>query len=274
MKQLQNQWEKTFQRKLPLILQSFSKSGNNLLKDFHAAIETRCRERGHGIARIDMLGVGLRNYEHVFNDASSTTINFINERQRDINREFVPQITGIMQAAYNECVDINGKGSYNRMKSAMERFVDIHKTTMFQQACDEVRNRLNTMCGEVRKTMLDRVEGVFVNMKRDYSSLIGGVDLGQVQIPREERSAKRELDDRITAMDEQFQRIINTDPEGLREPQQDRQDLEEEEGDAEDAFEFEDEDEEQEDLEEGNDEGEVEDVVEHCDKSRERGDEE
>lgn len=242
--------EKTFQRKLPHILNVFSKSGNNLLKDFHSVIERRCQEKGHGIARINMLGVGLRNYEHVFNDAATAMIAHINERQRDINREFVPVVTNVMQTAYDLCVEECGQGSFRRMKAAMESFVDVNKNTMFQQACQEVKNRLDDMCEEVRKAMLDRVEGVFNPMKRDYLSLVGGVDVGQVQIPRGERAAKRELDEVICLMDEEFKKVAEADLEELRKSDLGGEEVAGHEGqDERDDLEFEDEGEDQQDEE-------------------------
>ena len=270
MKQLQNSWEKTFQRKLPHILQAFSKSGTKLLKDFHSAIESRCREKGHGLARIDMLGLGLRNYEHVFNDASAATIAHINERQREINREFEPVITGIMQTAYDDCSNESGTGSYKRMKATMERFVDVQKDTMFQQACQHVRTRLTDMCEEARQAMLDRVEVVFNSMKRDYLSLVGGVDVNQVQMPRAERSARRELDEAITSMDEQLQRVVNADLEDLRTTDAIVKDDGEETEDADDrdnnGFDAEDDEDENE-----NDEEEDDEMAEESDRAAETG---
>lgn len=173
MKHLQNQWEKTFQRKLPHILNAFAKNGNKLLKDSHAVVEERCRSSGHGVARIGMLSFGLRNYEPVFNDASSAIITQVNEQQRDINREFVPVVSGIMQTAYDQCNDESGQGSYKRMKGHMERFVERNKRTMFSKSCQGVKNRLGQMCDKVREDMLGRVDSVFASMQCDYMSLVG-----------------------------------------------------------------------------------------------------
>ena len=57
--------------------------------------------------------------------------------------------------------------------------------------------------------MLDRADGVYMNMQRDYMSIIGGVNVGQVSMPREERSIHRQLDETITEVDTQFQGIID-----------------------------------------------------------------
>jgi hypothetical protein len=54
------------------------------------AIETRCREKGHGVARIGLLGASLNSYHAIFNDLATSMINRVNERQRELNREFTP----------------------------------------------------------------------------------------------------------------------------------------------------------------------------------------
>lgn len=98
----------------------------------------------------------------------------------------------------------------------METYVSQARNTMFQKACQDVRARLDDMCEELRKSLLDRSEGVFSSMKRDYMPLVGGVDVGHVQIPRGERAAKRELDEVISLMDDEFKKVIDADLEALR----------------------------------------------------------
>ena len=53
---------------MPNILQSFTKTGTDLLKKFHAAVEARCLEKGHGVARIGLLSNQLTAYHALFND--------------------------------------------------------------------------------------------------------------------------------------------------------------------------------------------------------------
>lgn len=144
------------------------------------------------------------------------------------------------------------------MKGHMEQFVDQLETTMFDNACQEVRNHLKNLCNEVRTMTLDRVETVFSAMKRDYLLLIGGIQLAQEKLPRGERTAKRELDEVITLTDEEFKRVVETELEDFQADGQDGEAGDEEmvEGDV-DELEFEDDpkeqdegDEEEEDLSE------------------------
>lgn len=91
----------------------------------------------------------------------------------------------------------------------MHVHVENVKSSMFGDACDQVRQRLQNVCEDVRKTMLDRADGVYTNMQRDYMSIIGGVSVGRVSMPREERSIRRQLDEMITEADTHFQGIID-----------------------------------------------------------------
>ncbi|KAK5681112.1 hypothetical protein LTS10_006873 [Elasticomyces elasticus] len=100
-KQLASTWEKAFQRRLPHILQSFTRAGSDLLRKFHATIADRCRQKGHGVARIGVLGAQLQTYQAIFADLATMTIAGISEGQREINREFTPVIAAAMQDAYD-----------------------------------------------------------------------------------------------------------------------------------------------------------------------------
>ncbi|KAK3723591.1 hypothetical protein LTR37_001843 [Vermiconidia calcicola] len=216
-KHLATVWEKMFQRRIPHILQSFTKAGTDLLKKFHAVVEARCREKGHGVSRIGLLGNQLTAYQAIFNDLSQAMVGQINESQREINREFTPVITAMMEQAYQQCSDERGTGSFKRMKGHMHQHVDTTKTNMFSAACDQVRKSLSEICEAIRGTMLDRADSVFVNMHRDYMSIIGGVNVGEVSMPREERVVRRELDESILAMDDVFQKVVESDVDALKE---------------------------------------------------------
>jgi hypothetical protein len=61
-------------------------------------------------------------------------LDLINERQRDINREFTPNICNAMLIVYNLCIDESGPGQYNRMKNHMADHVTAQKDTIFRDA--------------------------------------------------------------------------------------------------------------------------------------------
>ena len=104
IKSLATGWEKSFARRVPHVLQSFTANSSALLKSFHKSVEVRVRQKGFGIAGLAMLGQQLRNYQQAFADLSKALIEQINRLQREANREFTPTIVAAMQPAYFLCV--------------------------------------------------------------------------------------------------------------------------------------------------------------------------
>jgi hypothetical protein len=108
IKQLGSDWEKAFARRLPHVLQSFTKSTKTLLQSFHQDVQTRAVKSGTGIAGLAMLGQQLQTYERIFQDLTTQMVNVICERQRDANREFTPVIARQLLSAYQYCVAESG----------------------------------------------------------------------------------------------------------------------------------------------------------------------
>lgn len=102
-------WERLFARRVPAILSSLSSNLKSLLKTFHNDVAKRSQLSGIGIAALPMLEQQLENYVHNFEEASRTAGHKINEKQKEINRQFVPYITNIMEPAYVGCVEERGK---------------------------------------------------------------------------------------------------------------------------------------------------------------------
>ena len=67
------------------------------------------------------------------------------------------------------------------------------------------------MCKDVRKMMLDRTDGVFVNMQRCYRSIIDAANVGEVSLSRKELTTRRQVDDIISAADVTFQDVLDSD---------------------------------------------------------------
>lgn len=188
-----------------------------------------------------MLGKTLNGYQATFNDMAAQVVAQINAGQREINREFTPVIMSCMDPAYDLCTDERGIGSFKRMKDHMLRHVDQSKVSMFDDACSQVQNSLTALMGKSRKYMLEQVDLVYVGVQRDYMSIIGGVNVEQSSLPREERAVRREIDEVITAADESFQEIVGSKVEDLKEAHKEVvEDIEEMDVDDEDAVESED----------------------------------
>ncbi|KAI7569412.1 hypothetical protein KC317_g3361 [Hortaea werneckii] len=214
-KQLASAWEKAFQRRLPHILQSFTKAGSAMLKKFHQAVADRCRQQGQSIARIGMLKTQLGAYDAIIKDMANNMIRQINDGQRDINREFTPVISQAMSPAYDVTAAESGPGCYMRMKNAMHHHVDNNRRVMFENATKQVQKSIMALCEKVREQMLNDADQVYVHMQRDYMSVIGGVRV-DTNMSRQERTVRRDIDERITGADDIFQKVLDMNPEDLK----------------------------------------------------------
>lgn len=209
-KHLGSGWEKAFQRKLPTVLKECAKTFSESLRAFHKDLEERARKLGVAVPRLALLSRQLETWESVMVDVANTTVSTINDRQKEINREFTPAITEAMQRAYVLTTEERGPGSYARMKAAMHDEVEGNKDTMFKRACERVEAALNESCLLVKKWMGERVQELFTAMRRDYIRVLGNGqgDLGAV-MPREQRLLRREVVSLVTTSDKAFKDVID-----------------------------------------------------------------
>lgn len=100
---------RTFSRRLPMVLSTFARNAASLLRSFHRDVDGRARKVGAGIAGLHVLQQQLGVYETILKDLTSTVKDTINEKQKEINREFTPIISRAMIAAYETCTNESGK---------------------------------------------------------------------------------------------------------------------------------------------------------------------
>ena len=105
-------WERTFSRRSPIALTTFTRNAHNLLKAFHHEINKRALKIGVAFAGLDTLRMQLETYEHTFKDLATTTIEAINTQQKDINREFIPVIGRAMIGGYDACTNESGRTNH------------------------------------------------------------------------------------------------------------------------------------------------------------------
>jgi hypothetical protein len=207
-KHLANGWEKAFQRRLPHVLRACAKGFSNDLRAFHKAIEVHSFSHG-GNPRLGLLTQQLTNYEAVFSDLGSKMLDLINERQREINREFTPNVCNAMRIVYNICVDESGPGQFNRMKTHMTNHVTAQKDIMFQRATQVVRNMIMDLTKDVEEHMANRTDQVFVGMRRDYLQVLSNVRVDNITMPKWERSLRNRVEDIIQKSEENFEAILD-----------------------------------------------------------------
>lgn len=207
-KHLASGWEKAFQRRLPHVLKACAKGFASDLRSFHKAVEDHSFSHG-GNPRLGMLAQQLNAYEAVFTDLAGKMVDLINERQRDINREFTPNVCTAMLFAYDVCANESGAGSFKRMKEHMNNHVLAQKDAMFQKATQVVRGMLTDMCKLVEERMADRTDQVFVGLRRDYLQVLSNVRVNDITMPKWERSLRSKIEEIIQRSEDAFEAVLD-----------------------------------------------------------------
>lgn len=159
-----------------------------------------------------MLKEQMGVYEQILKDLSATVKDTIVTASKDINRAFPPVIEQAMQEAYDTCVAEHGTGSFSRMKAAMNSHVAHTRHSMFQQSADQVKRLLEDLAKQVETMMSEKTDDVFIQMQRDYRSVLGGGDThrdGEI-LPRVQRLVRKEVMAMIEATEQRFMKVVRS----------------------------------------------------------------
>ena len=108
IKNIASGWERTFSRRMPLVLSGLANKSGTLLTTFHNDVEARARRNGTSLATLQVLKQQLPTYKDTMKDLSTAAQTQIATRQKDINREFVPVVAEAMKEVYNDCENESG----------------------------------------------------------------------------------------------------------------------------------------------------------------------
>ena len=169
-------------------------TAGHILTAFHNDQEKRAIRNGASIASFQMLKQQIAVYRDILKDMMGETRTQITEKQRDANRELEPNLTVSMVPSYQACVAEVGGGQYKRMKAYMTAFVDQERATMFDNCCNHVQIIIKQLLKEVREQLLEKIDGIYVMMEREYTSVVLGQDTGSsALLPREQRTLRKEV---------------------------------------------------------------------------------
>ncbi len=99
------------------------------------------------------------------------------------------------------------------MKAAMNSHVAQERHTMFQSSAENVQNRLGVMLKELEVDMNDKADEVYIAMRRDYNSVLGGGEVpqnGEI-LPKTQRLVRREMIRIIDGVEKMFKEIAGLD---------------------------------------------------------------
>ena len=84
------------------------------------------------------------------------------------------------------------------MQHHMVDHINHARSSMFQEICGEVRNRLLDMCKQVEQQMSLKTDEIFMKMQRDYTQVVSGTKLPQGQLmPKNERKMRADVSQTI-----------------------------------------------------------------------------
>jgi hypothetical protein len=180
------------------------------LHGFHAKIEERAQHNGVGLAHLSLLKSSITTYEQQFGELNAALIGQMTELQRDANRDFKPVIKNLMHDVYERCTDERGSGCFMRMKGLMGNHVERARHVMFGAATQTVTGHLNQMCKALEEKMSEKVDEIFLGMKRDYMQVLGGINTDQeATLPKNERTLQAEIKSMLLTVDGHFKSIAS-----------------------------------------------------------------
>lgn len=129
---------------------------------------------------------------------------------------FAPQseVSTLFRGGYELSVLTNvfntGAGSYARMKASMQSHVETARHTMFEQACNIVKNDLEEMCTDVGKAMMILVDDLFTKLEKDYLAVLIGQDTETqgTAVPWAERMLRGEMRKPLAEADSWFAEVL------------------------------------------------------------------
>jgi len=108
------------------------------------------------------------------------------------------------------------------MKDAMASHVDQERHTMFRCATEAVKERLTQMCRAVEEQMSNKADEVFLQMRRDYMTTIGGAHLPQGNLmPKAERTMRKDVLSILGGADDRFKAVLKGEVEVVKEEEAD-----------------------------------------------------
>lgn len=94
------------------------------------------------------------------------------------------------------------------MKAAMNYHVDQQRSIMFQNSADEIKDKLKSMIRNQEEIMSNRTDEIFVLMRRDYCSVLGGGDTHGEGLPKAQRLMRGEVNSILEGVENMFKEVI------------------------------------------------------------------
>lgn len=95
------------------------------------------------------------------------------------------------------------------MKSCMATHIDTYREEMFSNATESLQAQLSEVCRTVEKLLVNQVDEVFVKVRNDYLTVLGGASASDhVVVPKAERSMKEHIRRTLADSEIKFRSLV------------------------------------------------------------------
>ncbi|KAK2855764.1 hypothetical protein FQN49_004865 [Arthroderma sp. PD_2] len=167
-------WEKTFSRRLPKILKAFSIDFRGFIDEFNNDVTRDIQSIAASQPRSKLLKEQSLRYQEKVKQTFTYILEKTQEKQKKLNRTFIPAIASALRPAYAEAGALRGPGTYEQMKSIIAERVNKTHTRMFKKNTETVQKSLEELAQELEHVLRSAIGKIFDSISHDYMADLEG----------------------------------------------------------------------------------------------------
>ncbi|XP_010226319.1 PREDICTED: uncharacterized protein LOC104580510 [Tinamus guttatus] len=177
-------WNEVFSSQLGESIEQFSKAVLDRLNQFFEELKNKLPAQGRDSHPVNLIQQQqmeaaqalLRNF--ILNE-----VEYIGKRQRGISRILTPEVQAHMKPIYAACNQLNGPGSFQRMKDLMQDYIHEHKQSMFSTATYKLQQQLELLKQYICGTFECVVQDLNKTLARQFEPMLKTVQKNDSVIP-------------------------------------------------------------------------------------------
>ncbi|XP_062426717.1 uncharacterized protein LOC134137583 isoform X2 [Rhea pennata] len=177
-------WNDVFSSKLGESIKQFSKAILDKLKQFFKDLKNKLYEKGRNTYPVNLIQrQQMEAAQALLCNFILDQIDYINKRQRGISRVLTPEIQASMKPIYTVCNQLNGPGSFQRMKNLMQDYIHEHKQSMFSTAMYKLQQQLELLQQYICASFEWLVQNLNKSLTRQFEPILKTVQKNDNIVP-------------------------------------------------------------------------------------------
>ncbi|XP_064364054.1 uncharacterized protein LOC112991949 isoform X2 [Dromaius novaehollandiae] len=177
-------WNEVFSSKLSESVRQFSKAVLDKLKQFFKDLKNKLYEKGGNTYSVNHIQrQQMEAAQALLCNFILDQIDYINKRQRGISRVLTPEIQASMKPVYTVCNQVNGPGSFQRMKDLMQDYIHEHKQSMFSTATYKLQQQLELLQQYICASFEWLVQNLNKSLTRQFEPILKTVQKNDSIVP-------------------------------------------------------------------------------------------